>query len=87
MSIFYGNHFQLCLLLLQITIIQYNETAVYFNVVVYTYMYITLFGLYLGHSQTRQYKSHTKKDTKSKWPLFGSHYLNTLRTGDTDLRF
>jgi hypothetical protein len=36
---------QLCLLLLQIKIIQYNKTWVYFNSVGYPYMCTTCFGL------------------------------------------
>jgi len=60
----------------QTTLIQPNTTQVYFNLVTYTYMLATCFGLYLGHPQARQYKNHTKEDTtEDQVASFHSHFI------------
>jgi len=58
----------------QTTLIHSSTTQAYFNLISYTYIYATRFGLYLDHPQARQYKNHTKEDTiKIQVTPFHSH--------------
>ena len=47
----------------QTTFVQSNTTQAYFNSKGYPSIYVTCFGLYLGHPQAYQYTSHTKQGT------------------------
>jgi len=65
----------------QTTFVQFNKTQDYFSQINCPHVYVTYFGLYLGHPQARQCKAYYSRrqnknlSARKKEPLRSSLYL------------